>query len=83
MKKVVAMVAEARADQGVRRAAAGLVLAAAPALYAVPAGAAQYTLAWMWTFGDQTGQILLQAGMALGCIFIPLAGPVCVALSAA
>ena len=73
----------ARADQGLRRAAAGLVLAAAPLLYAVPAGAAQYSLAWQATFANQTGLQFVQAGMALGCFFIPLAPPVCVPLALA
>ena len=77
---VMAMASRARGDQGARRAVAGMVLAAAPLLYAVPAGAAQYSLAWQATFSSQTGLQFLQAGMALSCFFIPLAPPVCVPL---
>ena len=83
MNKVITMGSHVRADQGLRRAAAGLVLAAAPLLYAVPASAAQYALAWNATFSDATGLMFVQAGMALSCYFIPLAIPVCVPLSLA
>jgi hypothetical protein len=83
LNKVLTMVSRAHAARGARRAAAGMVLAAAPLLYAVPAGAAQYTAAWMATFGNQYGQLAVQAGMSLSCYFIPLAVPVCVPLMAA
>ena len=77
------MVLCARADQGARRAVAGLVLAAAPLLYMVPASAMQYSLAWQQTFGSDTGLMFVQAGMALSCFFIPLSVPVCIPLSLA
>jgi hypothetical protein len=80
---VVAMVSCARADQTARRAVAGLVLAAAPLLYAVPAGALQYSLVWSQTFANETGLLLLQAGMTMSCFYIPLAVPICVPLSLA
>jgi hypothetical protein len=83
MNRVMTLMCRARTDQGLRRAAAGLVLAAAPLLYAIPAGAAQYSLAWQATFANQTGLQLVQAGMALSCFFIPLAPPVCVPLALA
>ena len=83
MNTVMTLMCRARTDQGLRRAAAGLVLAAAPLLYAVPAGAAQYSLAWQATFANQTGLQFVQAGMALSCFFIPLAPPVCVPLALA
>ena len=77
------MVSRVRADEHARRAVAGLVLAAAPLLYMVPATAMQYTLAWQQTFGNETGLLFMQAGMALSCFFIPLSVPVCVPLSLA
>ena len=80
LNTAMTMVSCARADQGARRAVAGLVLAAAPLLYAVPAGAAQYSLAWQNTFGNETGLQFLQAGMALSCFFIPLSPPICIPL---
>ena len=83
MNTVMTLMCRARTDQGLRRAAAGLVLAATPLLYAVPAGAAQYSLAWQATFANQTGLQFVQAGMALSCFFIPLAPPVCVPLALA
>ena len=83
MNRVMTLMCRVRTDQGLRRAAAGLVLAAAPLLYAVPAGAAQYSLAWQATFANQTGLQFVQAGMALSCFFIPLAPPVCVPLALA
>ena len=83
MNRVMTLMFRAGTDQGLRRAAAGLVLAAAPLLYAVPAGAAQYSLAWQATFANQTGLQFVQAGMALSCFFIPLAPPVCVPLALA
>jgi hypothetical protein len=83
LNPMVMMMARMSADQGLRRAAAGLVLAASPLLYALPATAAQYQLAWNATFADATGLQFLQAGMALSCFFIPLAPPVCVPLALA
>jgi hypothetical protein len=81
VNRLMAMVSRARADQGARRAVAGMVLAAAPLLYTVPAGAAQYSQVWSATFGNETGLQYLQAGMALSCIFIPLAPVVCIPLA--
>jgi hypothetical protein len=83
LNKVMEMVSQAGTDQGARRVVAGLVLAAAPLLYAVPAGAAQYSLAWSQTFANETGLLFLQAGMALSCYFIPLAVPICIPLTLA
>ena len=77
------MVSRARANESARRAAAGLVLAAAPLLYMVPASALQYSLAWQQTFSNETGLMFVQAGMALSCFFIPLSVPVCIPLSLA
>ena len=44
LNTAMAMVSRARAGEGARRAMAGLVLAAAPLVYIVPATALQYTL---------------------------------------
>ena len=76
-----AMVSGVGVGQGARRAVAGLVLAAVPLLYAVPAGAAQYSQVWSATFANETGLQYLQAGMALSCIFIPLAPVACIPLA--
>lgn len=68
------------AGQGVRRAAAALVLAAAPLLYALPASAMSYGMAFhAWT-GNHYADAILAAGMQLSCYFIPLAPPVCIPL---
>ena len=83
LNKVTRMVSRGGVDQGLRRAAAGLVLAAAPLLYAMPASAAQYSLAWSATFANSTGLQFVQAGMTLSCFFIPLAPPICVPLALA
>lgn len=81
MNKMMAMVARGRADVGARRAVAGVVLAAAPLLYAVPAGAAQYSQVWQATFANATGLQFLQLGMGMSCLFIPLAPVACLPLA--
>jgi len=83
LSKVMRIVSRARSGQGARRAVAGMVLAAAPLLYMVPASAMQYSLAWQQTFGNATSLMFVQAGMAVSCFFIPLSVPVCVPLSLA
>jgi len=81
LNTAMTMVSRARADQGARRAVAGLVLAATPLLYAVPATAAQYSQVWSATFANETGLQYLQLGMGLSCIFIPLAPVACLPLA--
>jgi len=81
VNKMITMVSRAYAGQGARRAVAMLVLAATPLLYALPAGAAQYSQVWNATFANETGLQYLQAGMAMSCIFIPLAPVVCIPLA--
>lgn len=81
MSKVMAMVARGRADLGARRAVAGVVLAAAPLLYAVPAGAAHYSQVWQALFTSEIGLQALQLGMGMSCIFIPLAPVACLPLA--
>jgi hypothetical protein len=83
LNPVVTMMVRMGADHSLRRAAAGLVLAASPLVYALPATAAQYQLAWNATFANETGLQFVQAGMALSCFFIPLAPPVCIPLALA
>ena len=80
LNTAMTMVSRARADQGARRAVAGLVLAAAPLLYMVPGSALQYSQVWNATFANETGLQYLQAGMALSCFFIPLSPPICIPL---
>ena len=68
------------AAQRLRRSVAALVLAAAPLLYALPASAMNYGMAFhAWT-GNFYADATLAAGMQLSCYFIPLAPPVCVPL---
>jgi hypothetical protein len=71
--------------QGARRAAAALVLAAMPMMYAVSANAMSYGSAWYGIGGTEHGfaTIILNTGFALSCIYIPLAPVACVLLTAA
>jgi hypothetical protein len=83
IRRVTDGVGEAMATQGLRRMVAGLVLAAAPMVYAVPAGATQYSAVFfsMVTM-DYYWNLLLSASLNVSCAFIPLAGPVCIPLVA-
>ena len=69
--------------QVLRRAAAGVVIAAVPLLYAVPASALHYNAVWDLYVNNYWGGIALDIGMLIACSLSPLNALACGALAVA
>jgi hypothetical protein len=69
--------------QFLRRAAAGVVIAAVPLLFAMPGSALHYNAVWNLTFNNFWGGVVLDAALAMSCFISPLNAVACAALAVA
>ena len=69
--------------QVLRRSAAGVVIAAVPLLYAVPASELHYNALWNAYVNNFWGGIALDIGMVMACAISPLNALACAALAVA
>lgn len=67
--------------QFMRRAAAGVVIAAVPLLFTAPGSALHYNAVWNVTFNNFWGGVVLDAALALSCFVSPLNALACAGLA--